>query len=449
MSIPSERIEYLYSIRSVRETNQCTDNLIEVDKLTNFDVDYQQFDSVADFVISTIKSKYPTDESLLTIPIHGRYQHFEGNNKPRLTDLIATQFKDLTDLEICKKLVDLFMVSVLLDAGAGNSWKYVEDDGTEVLRSEGLAVATFHMFTDGLFSSSIDDRYVVNGSKLAQLTTEEVEKGFQVTENNPIAGFDGRYQMIKQLGETLVANKVIFGQDARPGNMIDYLIANKAKSKTEKGQLKLDLDDLWMCLIKSLQPIWPSEGRIRLYGQVIGDVWYLNDRINLSKADLGIENIPEWSKVVTFHKLVQWLTYSLFLPLQKYGHFEILNSNYMTGLPEYRNGGLFVDFKLLTLKPDRLRQGLQFSRKVGFNPEIPTFTPENDVIVEWRSCTICLLDRLLPLVNKKMGITGTRYELTLPQLIEAGSWCSGRAIAKKLRVDGGPPIELFADGTVF
>ncbi len=96
-----------------------------------------------------------------------------------------------------------------------------------------------------------------------------------------------------------------------------------------------------------------------------------------------------------------------------------------------------------------MREGLDFSKKVGFKPDVPTYLPSDDIIVEWRSSTICLLDYILPLVNDKLQVTGTKYELTLPQLIEAGSWKSGRLIAKKLRSDGGPPIELFADGTVF
>ncbi|EIF46574.1 duf1688 domain-containing protein [Brettanomyces bruxellensis AWRI1499] len=121
----------------------------------------------------------------------------------------------------------------------------------------------------------------------------------------------------------------------------------------------------------------------------------------------------------------------------------------MTGLPEYRNGGLFVDSGVLTLKPEQKEKGLALSVKLKTNVSIPTYVPDDDVIVEWRSCTICLLDELLVLVNHKLQITGTKYELTLPQLIEAGSWKSGRRIAKQFRKNGGPPIELHADGTVF
>ena len=54
--------------------------------------------------------------------------------------------------ERCRKLVDLFLVSVLLDAGAGDEWKYTEaSTGMKVERSEGLAVASLYMFLDGSF----------------------------------------------------------------------------------------------------------------------------------------------------------------------------------------------------------------------------------------------------------------------------------------------------------
>ncbi|ODV83796.1 hypothetical protein CANARDRAFT_9356 [[Candida] arabinofermentans NRRL YB-2248] len=441
-----DKLTYLKSIKSVRETNACTKDLILQNKLTNFDVDLSKLDDVVDFVAETILSGYPTKESFQTIPVHGRYQHFEGNNRPRLTNLIENEFSELSDLEKCKKVVDLFIVSVLLDAGAGNQWAF-EEDGLKIGRSEGIAVASFHMFINGQLSSdSENDKYVVNGEKLLSLSTDEWTKAFQISESNPMAGLDGRIQLMRKLGSALTTNKEIFGEDGRPGNIVDFLI--KKSTVTEEGY-SVELEDLWMALMDGLSPVWPEEGRIKVYGKVIGDAWILQNKVNDSIKKFETEDIPEWSRVVTFHKLTQWLTYSLFLPLQKFAGFKILNANYMTGLPEYRNGGLFVDLSLLSLKPEQLEKGLSFSKKVGFNPDIPTFVPADDVIVEWRSCTICLLDYLLPLINKKLEVAGTEYELALPQLIEAGSWSSGRRIAKKLRANGGPPIELFADGTVF
>ncbi len=67
--------------------------------------------------------------------------------------------------EICRRLVDLFIVSVLLDAGAGPSWGFTEDNhgGKRFTRSEGLAVASFDMFTSGMFSSDEEQPYQVDG----------------------------------------------------------------------------------------------------------------------------------------------------------------------------------------------------------------------------------------------------------------------------------------------
>jgi hypothetical protein len=57
-------------------------------------------------------------------------------------------------MELTRRVIDLFFVSVLLDAGAGDHWRYVEP-GTEKTyeRSEGIAVASLYMFKALDFSS--------------------------------------------------------------------------------------------------------------------------------------------------------------------------------------------------------------------------------------------------------------------------------------------------------
>ena len=140
------------------------------------------------------------------------------------------------------------------------------------------------------------------------------------------------------------------------------------------------------------------------------------------------------------------------IPLEKYGYkFNILNTNLQTGLPEYRNGGLFLDFDVITLKEDILAKGLNTSKKINYGKineacKIPSYEPHDGVIVEWRCLTVGLLDYILPLVNAKLN-----YDLELCQLIEAGSWKGGRVIAmmKRPEMKGGPPINLISDGTVF
>lgn len=67
--------------------------------------------------------------------------------------------------EQCKRLLDLFLVSVLLDAGAGNDWTYTEPGtGRTFARSEGLGVASFHMFRAGMFSGSVEQPCRVDGT---------------------------------------------------------------------------------------------------------------------------------------------------------------------------------------------------------------------------------------------------------------------------------------------
>jgi hypothetical protein len=99
----------------------------------------------------------------------------------------------------------------------------------------------------------------------------------------------------------------------------------------------------------------------------------------------------------------------------------------MTGLPEYRNGGLFIDTGVLTLKKADEKRGLQeFHRNAEREGKkslevVPMFAPDDDVIVEWRAVTVGFLDLLLVEVNSALGLHGNE-KLTLPQMLEAGSW---------------------------
>lgn len=114
-----------------------------------------------------------------------------------------------------------------------------------------------------------------------------------------------------------------------------------------------------------------------------------------------------------------------------------------TGLPEYRNGGLFVDMGVLKLKPEVLSQGVKASGQA-----LPLFASTGDVIVEWRGLTVALLDELHKLVNGILAPQGV--SLSLPQLLEAGSWKSGRELAAKYRPETrSSPILIDGDGTLF
>ncbi|KAF5094560.1 hypothetical protein D0Z03_002038 [Geotrichum reessii] len=426
--------QYLLSIPSVRERCSIVFAKALNNELTNFDTDLSKIPDLVDFLGQIIARDYGTDYA--SIPPHGRWQHFNVSGVKRVEALVHTwEAAHVTPTEITKRLVDLFVVSVLLDAGAGNKWSYtVIDNGTDNVynRSEGLAVASLDMFKQGTFSAAANVQpHQVNMAALTALTPSVLGKGLQVSDKNPLDSLDGRAGLLKNLGAALT-NTVYFGVDGRPGNIVDFLLEHPSTSgKT------VQLTTLWDALVDGLSPVWPA-GRTKLDGVSLGDAWPCSSM----PQDEG-----DWAKIVPFHKLTQWLCYSLLVPMKKYLGLIFVGEELQTGLPEYRNGGLLVDFGVLTLKPEPLKRGQEFG-----NSEIPLFTPDSDVIVEWRATTVGFLDYLLDKVNAKLGLVGENKAnaLSLAQLLEAGTWKAGREIAAKKRPETKePPISILSDGTVF
>lgn len=137
-----------------------------------------------------------------------------------MTALMASWGSDIDPSERCRRLLDLFLVSVLLDAGAGLGWSYKsKESGRIYRRSEGLAIASLEMFKDGLFSSNENQPHQVDGEGLRGLTVEKMAAGLQVSASNPIAGLEGRTGLLVRLADAL-NNHTYFGADGRPGNML-------------------------------------------------------------------------------------------------------------------------------------------------------------------------------------------------------------------------------------
>jgi hypothetical protein len=134
---------------------------------------------------------------------------------------------------------------------------------------------------------------------------------------------------------------------------------------------------------------------------------------------------------VPFHKLSQWLTYSLLEPFGWAG-VSVGGLDALTGLPEYRNGGLLLDTGVLRLQdPDWAAR----SWAVG-----------DELVVEWRALTVALLDELAPLVRARLGVDSEQMPLAC--VLEGGTWAAGRALAERQR-NGLPPLTVASDGTVF
>lgn len=371
-----------------------------------FNLNEDKIEDTAMFVMEVIQDNYPD----LDIPFHSRWGHFNVGGHHRVAALNDKIVKEDV-LEKARLKLDLVITSVLLDAGAGMGWRYTEDStGSEFSRSEGLAIASLDMFNAGLFSKE-ESPYRVDGEKLLSLTEADLEKGFQVSDGNPIVGLSGRLELLQSLGKNCLANKEIF-KDGRPGNILDYLI--------EKHGMKFKAVDLLKAVLLGLGPIWP--GRIHLGEINLGDVWH--------HSALGADDSLE--SLVPFHKLSQWLSYSMVEPILA-AEVDIWGAEELTGLAEYRNGGLFLDKGVISLKDPELL-------KVQHEPG-------SELIIEWRALTIQLLDRVGAHIQKALG--KKPFEFPLAKVLEGGTWWAGRRTAKELREDGGPPLNLKSDGTVF
>ncbi|KAG5652563.1 hypothetical protein H0H81_004572 [Sphagnurus paluster] len=462
-TIPLEqKAAYLRTLPAIRERCARVHALATQGNLAFFDYHPDKEADVAAFCIQIINRDYGTD--FTSIEPHGRWRHLDAG-VARVRPLIAkwhAAHDPLDAREELRRTIDLFLVSVLLDAGAGNQWSYHEaSSGQTFARSEGLGVASVHMFDEGFFSGDpVRQPYRVDAAGLEKVTVQRVGEAMQVTEANPMVGLEGRTALLTRLSAALRASPQFFGADGRPGNIIGacpflrrspplqahtYINGNFAstnyadflegESTLVGTQRVVPVAALWHALIEGLTPIWPS--RHTLAGVPLGDVWPCTVLKSHSHAQDGQQ---EGDDLVPFHKLTGWISYSIVEVLQKVAGWRVEGLEDLTGLPEYRNGGLLVDLGVLTLKP-----GLLPTDPVSGLPSVP---PSHPAIVEWRAMTVIELDRIADAIRKELGLTAE--QLTLAQVLEGATWKGGREIAKLKRPEtGGPPIEIVSDGTVF
>jgi hypothetical protein len=405
-----DAITYLQSPVTIRERCQQMLELACANRLRHFAYHPEKLPEVAAYVAEVTRAAYPS----LEVPFHSRWRHFDVGSLDRVAQL-DEHLGACSPAERARCHFDLVITSVLLDAGAGEHWRYHEArSGQTYSRSEGLAVASFNTFHAGLFSSRRDYPWQADARGLQSVTEAALAEAFQVTAAHPLPGLAGRAALLRALGAVVEAAPQYFGMgSARLGHLFDYLCAQTSAGAVPAGKI--------LCaVLESLGPIWP--GRLRVGGVNLGDVWH-----HAQIAGPGLT-----AGLVPFHKLSQWLTYSLIEPMLAAG-ITVTGVDELTGLAEYRNGGLFLDLELLTPRDDA----------VLTRP----YPPEAAIIVEWRALTIALLDRLAAQVRDHLGVSAEAYPLV--KILEGGTWRAGRRIARDKRPDGSPPLRLASDGTVF
>jgi hypothetical protein len=393
-------VRYLRSPRAIRERCEALYALASRGALEHWSIDETRLDEIARRVVRTTRAAYP---DVRAIPGHSRWRHFSAGDVDRVRAL-DERLAGMSEDERLATRFDLVITSVLLDAGAGDRWRYRDAQGKTYSRSEGIAVASYDLFAAGAFSD--DPRGAplrADAAALERATGAFLARGLQVDDDNPMVGVEGRAAILQRLGAVVRATPEWGGRLGGFGVQLRRLATGS----------KLPAADVLGAVLDALGSIWP--GREVCAGQNLGDVW----------THSAVGRVP-------LHKLSQWLTYSLLPPLEWAG-LSIAAPGDLTGLAEYRNGGLFVDGGALVPKHAGV---LRDEHEVS-----------SDVVIEWRALTLALLDRTAERVRAVLGLSAD--ELPLAKVLEGGTWRAGRELAAERRAGGGPPLRVRSDGTVF
>lgn len=379
--------------------------------LQDWTVDLDRLAPTAGFVVEVVRERYPR----LEVPVHSRWRHLVFAGRDLWAGIVSAANWQSRDAA-ARSAFDLIITSVLLDAGAGAEWRYHDRaTGMVAARSEGLALASLRWFESGELSEDPRERYRVDAAALRRVDHLAIQRAFQAGTNNQLLGVEGRAALLNRLGAVMESRRDLFAlsDSPRPGGLFDAL-SSRAVDRRLPATLILET------LLEALGPIW--EARPSLSGVPLGDCWP-------HPALLG-EHVEDG--YAPLHKLSQWLTYSLIEPLHNAG-IIVSDVDKLTGLAEYRNGGLLIDMGVLV-------------------PREPTamskpYVVADPFVVGWRALTVALLDRLAPPVGAGLGFTPPQFPLAC--VLEGGTWAAGRLIARKMRADGGPPFHVVSDGTVF
>jgi hypothetical protein len=444
--------------RTIRARCAAVTAAVSDDRSGWFRIDRARLPEAAARVVAVMRRRHPD----LKIPLHSRWRHFEAGGVDRKAELDAA-LAGLAPAERARAQFDLTVVSVLLDAGAGAQWAYREraaalpatalpaervsrDDlmaaldqassaaaaaaapapaaapaaeGARFTRSEGLGVASLRAFMAGVFSSTAGTPCRVDAAALRQVDAAVLRGVFQSSPSNPLVGLEGRAGLLARLGEALLAEARRDDTPARPALLFDRLTGGGTRTEVAAT-------DILREVLRALGPIWTSGSSVM--GVPAGDVWP-HRWAGVDDGRGGSEPMSRgW---VPFHKLGQWLAYSLVEPLQWAG-VAVTGLDALTGLPEYRNGGLLIDAGVLVP-----RSAYALERR---------WKPGDEFIVEWRALTVTLLDELADLVRAQLGLSAE--QLPLARVLEGGTWAAGREMAAELR-GGAPPLQIDSDGTLF
>ena len=382
-----------------------------------FTVNQPRISRCVKLVRDTCLKYYPDITKGQKIPLHSRWRHFNIDHI-NLWEHYTSSFAG-SRLDLARSAVDLVFLSVLLDAGAGEKWHYQDPvTGNLLSRSEGLAAASIDLFFNHAARSEGSQGWILDAEGLASVTRVKLGRVFQSSTENPLSGLSGRAGLLQGLALALDSPANRGAGYIRPGSIVDECLDLSKRSLLMKRQI--DITDVLEIVLTRFGSIWPDGYRV---GETnLGDCGY-HSALDIPGPTSGI---------IPFHKLSQWLTYSLIEPLQWAG-LQVVNLDGLTGLPEYRNGGLLIDTGVLQPQDPKLMNSV--------------LAPECEAVVEWRALTVYMLDRIAADLRKSLKLGKKR--LPLSSVLQGGTWIAGRELASRLREDSSPPLRIAINGTVF
>ncbi|KAI8971460.1 hypothetical protein BDF20DRAFT_884613 [Mycotypha africana] len=442
---------FLLSLNSVRERCFKVQEAASRNRLKHFDVDPTKLEEMIQFVVLIIKRDYDTPSE---IPPYSRWRHFDVGGRPRLNNLLQTWASLGQDaLEQTRKLIDILVIACLMDIKPCQTWTYTEKSTGRIFkRKDGIAVAILDMFVNGVFSSDPAQPHRVDSEGLRGLTFEALSDCLQFSDSNSFVGIQERHAALLHLGHVLQNCTDYFGEAIhRPGNLMDYLLRHPTTIKTKKGPL-ISIETLWPVVLE-MGELWAAEENV---GGTpgLGDVWpcaaIAGSTSSLSSTDDLNKNTITY---VAFHKLTQWIIYSIIEPMEKLLGATIEGTDLLTPLPDYCNGGFLIDTGFLTLKPEDHERGIKnyhANSLLPYQPKIevaPMFEMSDPVVTEWRALTVAYLDIVAERVRQSLRLT--KKQLSLSQLIQGGTWSAGRELAEISRPNTHePPIVIKTDKRV-
>ncbi len=401
----------MLSAAAVRRTSRRMLTLGLSGSLEDWTIHLERLPSAADFVAQVVRNRYPG----LRPPFHARWRHFVFAGRDLWAEAAGARVWK-SPAERARAAFDLAITSVLLDAGAGADWRYTDAvTGLTATRSEGLALASFRWFERGGLSADPSDPLRADAVALIRIDNAAVDAAFQSGSTTPLPGSQGRAALLNRLGAAVAQRPELFATAdvPRPGGLFDVL-ASRASQNRVAAAMILEV------LLDGLGSIWAN--RPTLEGVALGDCW----------RHPALRGTHPAEDFVPLHKLSQWMAYSLIEPLEAAG-IQVTGVDALTGLAEYRNGGLFVDLGVISPgDPAALSR---------------THEVSDPLVVGWRALTVALLDEIAPLVAARLDLSVEEFPLA--RVLEGGTWAAGRLIAQQRRPDGGPPIRIMSDGTVF